>query len=52
MTERAGRSPPRTLAPALVAFLLAIVSAGRIRGLDALLLDRGPLDRLPRWAKG
>ncbi len=38
--------------PALVAFLLAIVSAGRIRGLDAFLLDRGPLDRLPRWAKG
>jgi uncharacterized membrane protein YphA (DoxX/SURF4 family) len=38
--------------PALVAFTLAIVSAGRVLGLDALVLDRRPLARLPGWARG
>jgi len=38
--------------PALVAFYLAIVSGGRVLGLDALLLGRRPLSRLPRWATG
>ena len=38
--------------PALVAFYLGVVSAGRQFGLDAVLLERSPLSRLPRWAKG
>lgn len=38
--------------PALVSFTLAITSAGRILGLDAIALRRRPLDRLPRWAAG
>ncbi len=38
--------------PALVAFYLALVSAGRVLGLDAIALDRPPLSRLPRWATG
>lgn len=38
--------------PALVSFALAITSAGRTLGLDAIALRRRPLDRLPRWAAG
>ena len=38
--------------PALVAFYLAVVSAGRVLGLDSLALDRSPLSRLPRWSTG
>ena len=38
--------------PALVAFAVSLLSAGRVLGADALLLDRPPLDRLPRWATG
>jgi uncharacterized membrane protein YphA (DoxX/SURF4 family) len=38
--------------PSLVAFTLAIVSGGRVLGLDAFMLDRPPLARLPRWARG
>lgn len=38
--------------PALVAFYLAVVSAGRVLGLDSRLLDRAPLSRLPPWATG
>lgn len=38
--------------PALVAFYLAIVSAGRPYGLDAVVLHRQPFARLPRWATG
>jgi len=37
---------------ALTAFSIAAVSAGRRLGLDAYLLDRPPLSRLPRWARG
>jgi uncharacterized membrane protein YphA (DoxX/SURF4 family) len=38
--------------PTLAAFAVALLSAGRTLGLDAVLLDRSPLDRLPRWATG
>ena len=38
--------------PALVSFYLALVSAGRYYGLDAVFLSRPPLRRLPGWARG
>ena len=38
--------------PALAAFAVAFLSAGRSYGVDAALLDRAPLNRLPRWARG
>ena len=38
--------------PALAAFALAWLSAGRAYGLDERLLRRPPLNRLPRWAIG
>jgi uncharacterized membrane protein YphA (DoxX/SURF4 family) len=38
--------------PALTAFAVSLLSAGRVLGVDALLLDRPPLDRLPGWASG
>jgi hypothetical protein len=38
--------------PALAAFAVALLSAGRVFGLDGLLLERAPFDRLPRWATG
>jgi hypothetical protein len=38
--------------PALAAFAVSLLSAGRVLGLDALLLDRPPVARLPRWARG
>jgi uncharacterized membrane protein YphA (DoxX/SURF4 family) len=38
--------------PAVAAFAVGLLSAGRTLGLDALVLDRPPLDRLPRWAVG
>ncbi len=38
--------------PALVAFTVALLSAGRSYGLDGALLERAPFDRLPRWATG
>lgn len=38
--------------PALAAFAVALLSAGRVYGLDAVLLERAPFNRLPRWATG
>jgi uncharacterized membrane protein YphA (DoxX/SURF4 family) len=38
--------------PALAAFAVALLSAGRSYGLDGILLERAPFDRLPRWATG
>jgi uncharacterized membrane protein YphA (DoxX/SURF4 family) len=38
--------------PALAAFAVALLSAGRYYGLDGVLLARPPFDRLPRWATG
>jgi uncharacterized membrane protein YphA (DoxX/SURF4 family) len=38
--------------PALAAFVVALLSAGRTFGLDGIVLDRPPLNRLPRWATG
>jgi uncharacterized membrane protein YphA (DoxX/SURF4 family) len=38
--------------PALTALAVSLLSAGRVLGLDALLLDRRPVTRLPRWARG
>jgi uncharacterized membrane protein YphA (DoxX/SURF4 family) len=38
--------------PALAAFAVSLLSAGRAFGMDALLLERSPLDRLPRWVTG
>ncbi|MGH3019786.1 MAG: TQO small subunit DoxD [Gaiellaceae bacterium] len=38
--------------PALAAFAVALLSAGRAYGLDGVLLERAPLNRLPRWATG
>jgi uncharacterized membrane protein YphA (DoxX/SURF4 family) len=38
--------------PALAAFAVALLSAGRAYGLDGVLLERAPFNRLPRWAKG
>jgi uncharacterized membrane protein YphA (DoxX/SURF4 family) len=38
--------------PALDAFAVSLLSAGRVLGVDALMLGRPPLDRLPRWATG
>jgi uncharacterized membrane protein YphA (DoxX/SURF4 family) len=38
--------------PALAAFAVSLLSAGRVLGMDALLLDRPPLDRLPSWVTG
>ncbi|MGH2990869.1 MAG: hypothetical protein ACRDMA_13615 [Solirubrobacterales bacterium] len=38
--------------PALAAFGVALFSAGRTYGLDGILLERAPFDRLPRWATG
>ena len=38
--------------PTLGAFAVALLSAGRVLGLDAVLLGRPPLDRLPPWATG
>jgi uncharacterized membrane protein YphA (DoxX/SURF4 family) len=38
--------------PALAAFAVALLSAGRAFGLDGIVLERPPLNRLPRWATG
>lgn len=38
--------------PILAAVTVAVLSAGRVYGLDAVLLKRAPLSRLPRWAVG
>jgi uncharacterized membrane protein YphA (DoxX/SURF4 family) len=38
--------------PALAAFAVALLSAGRSFGLDGVLLDRPPFNRLPRWVTG
>ena len=38
--------------PTLVALVVSLLSAGRTLGLDRWLLDREPLRRLPRWARG
>jgi uncharacterized membrane protein YphA (DoxX/SURF4 family) len=38
--------------PALAAFAVALLSAGRFYGLDGVLLTRAPFNRLPRWATG
>jgi hypothetical protein len=38
--------------PALAAFTVALLSAGRYYGLDGLVLGREPFNRLPRWATG
>lgn len=38
--------------PALAAFVVSLLSAGRVLGLDARLLERAPLDRLPRLVRG
>ncbi|MBA3736281.1 MAG: DoxX family membrane protein [Actinobacteria bacterium] len=38
--------------PTLVAFAVSLLSAGRVFGLDRWLLEREPLRRLPRWARG
>jgi uncharacterized membrane protein YphA (DoxX/SURF4 family) len=38
--------------PALAAFAVALLSAGRYYGLDGVLLPRAPFNRLPRWATG
>ena len=38
--------------PALTAFALSLLSAGRVLGIDALFLDRPPFNRLPGWASG
>ncbi len=38
--------------PTLVAFAVSMLSAGRTVGLDRVLLERPPLSRLPRWARG
>lgn len=38
--------------PVLAALSVAILSGGRAYGLDTVLLDRAPLRRLPRWARG
>jgi uncharacterized membrane protein YphA (DoxX/SURF4 family) len=38
--------------PAMAAFVVAVLPAGRAYSLDERLLGRPPLDRLPRWATG
>jgi uncharacterized membrane protein YphA (DoxX/SURF4 family) len=38
--------------PALAAFAVALLSAGRVLGLDGVVLERRPFNRLPRWATG
>jgi uncharacterized membrane protein YphA (DoxX/SURF4 family) len=38
--------------PALAAFAVALLSAGRWCGLDGILLRRAPFNRWPRWATG
>jgi hypothetical protein len=38
--------------PALAAFAVALLSAGRAYGLDGVLLERSPFNRLPRWVTG
>ena len=38
--------------PALAAFAVALLSAGRSYGLDGVLLGRAPFNRLPPWATG
>jgi hypothetical protein len=38
--------------PALAAFAVALLSAGRSFGLDGVLLGRPPFNRLPRWVTG
>jgi hypothetical protein len=38
--------------PALAAFAVALLSAGRAYGLDGVLLQRAPFNRLPHWAVG
>jgi uncharacterized membrane protein YphA (DoxX/SURF4 family) len=38
--------------PALAACSVALLSAGRWYGLDGILLERSPFNRLPRWATG
>ncbi len=38
--------------PTLTAFAVSVLSAGRSLGLDHMLLDRAPLNRLPAWARG
>jgi uncharacterized membrane protein YphA (DoxX/SURF4 family) len=38
--------------PALAAFAVALLSAGRAFGLDGVLLERSPFNRLPRWVTG
>ena len=38
--------------PVLAALSVAILSGGRAYGLDMVLLERSPLRRLPRWARG
>jgi uncharacterized membrane protein YphA (DoxX/SURF4 family) len=38
--------------PALAACAVALLSAGRWYGLDGILLERSPFNRLPRWATG
>jgi uncharacterized membrane protein YphA (DoxX/SURF4 family) len=38
--------------PALAAFAVALLPAGRKYGLDGILLERAPFNRLPRWATG
>lgn len=38
--------------PAMAAFAVAWLPEAKAYGLDARLLQRPPLDRLPRWARG
>jgi len=38
--------------PALAAFAVALLSAGRAYGIDGVLLERSPFNRLPRWVTG
>jgi uncharacterized membrane protein YphA (DoxX/SURF4 family) len=38
--------------PALAAFAVALLPAGRSYGLDGVLLERAPFNRLPPWATG
>jgi uncharacterized membrane protein YphA (DoxX/SURF4 family) len=38
--------------PVLAAFAVALLPAGRAYGLDGILLERAPFNRLPRWVTG
>ncbi len=38
--------------PTLAAFAVSALSAGRTLGLDRVLLERAPLNRLPGWVRG